>query len=222
MLEAQALAGVLASAVLIDLLVSRVGGELPSDASFLERLRKAAPFALPGVAAVLVVVGASVGLGHGRVAGVTFDPASFALGLARAFGAVARRQLPYVTLPLAVLGGRVDPRAILVFGGLAAAATALQRGDSSLSVLVHLTAGLLGAAVIVRSKDFLAGLLAEGSVYFLVGTVFTSVFDLRLGAWALTPIERTGGPYALALALGLLVATAWLLVRGPRAEPRRA
>lgn len=204
--------------MLIDLLVTRVGGELPASDPFVARLRRAVPFAAPGVAVVAGVIVVSLGLGHGRIAGVAFDPASFALGLARAFGSVARRQLPYVVLPLALLGGRVDPRALVVFGGLASAATVLQRGDSQLSVFVHLAAGMLGAAAIVRSRDFLAGLIAEGSLYFLIGTALTSVVDLRLGVWALTPIERAAGPYALVLAFGLVGATAWML-RRPRSSP---
>lgn len=205
--------------MLIDLLVTRVGGELPTPDSFTQRLRKAAPFALPGLLVATGVVLASLLLGHGRVAGVTFDLASFALGLVRAFGAVARRQLPYVVLPLALLGTRVDPRAIVVFGGLASAATVLHGGGSVLSVFVHLAAGLLGAAAIVRSREFLAGLLAEASVYFLVGTVSTSVVDLRLGAWSLTPIERVAGPYGAVLAAGLVGAAVWVLRWGGAGLP---
>ena len=219
LLEAQALAGILVSAVLIDLLVSRVGGELPNDESFAQRLRAAVPFALPGLAVAALVVATALALGHARIASVSFDPASFALGLARAFGSVARRQLPFVVLPLALLARRVDPRALVVFGGVAAAATALQRGDTPLSVFVHLAAGLLGAAAILRSKDFLAGLLAEGTVYFTLGTLCTSVLDVRMGVWALTPIERLAGPYALALSIALVLVAVLVFPRRERSAP---
>jgi hypothetical protein len=209
-LEAQPIAALLLSAVVIDLLVSRAGGELPTVGSFGERLKRALPWVFPGLASVGLVVAVAVVLGHARLAGASFDPASIGLGLVRALGTVARRQLPFVVLPLALLGARVDPRLLVAFAALATAANAGQARDSVLSVLVQASAAALGAVALLRTRDFLAGLFAETAVLFAVGTLFASVVDVRLGVWSVSPLERATGPYTFALALGLGAVAAWL------------
>ena len=203
-LEAQPLIALIVGAVVIDLLASRAGAELPNDHPLALRLRRALPWALGGAGTVAVVLGAAVVLGHGRLVGASFDPVSVGLGLARAVGTVARRQIPYALVPLALLGPRVDARALVLFSGAAAAAGTLSSTDSRLSTFVVFAAAVFGAVALHATRDFVVSLAAEASVFFAGTTLFSSVIDLRLGAWSLSPLDRTQGPYAAALATCLL------------------
>jgi hypothetical protein len=211
LLQAQPLAAILLSAVVLDLIVSRLGGELSPETPLAARLKRQLPWLLPGFALVSLVVGVALVGGGGRLDSVHFDPTSLVLGVARSFGLVARRQLPFVLLPLLLLRGPLAgssrlgyERGLCVFAALLTAELAYLDGDTKLSVLVQGSAALFGAVVLHRGRDLLGSVFAEGAVFFTVGTLFTSLFDVRLGTHSLAPIDRTESPYAVLLAAGLL------------------
>lgn len=229
-LEAQPLAAVLLSAVVFDLVVTRVGGELPQEQGLAGRLRAGLPFLGLGAGWAVVALGVAMVLGGGRVASVGLDVTSLVLGFARSMGLVARRQLVFALLPLLLVAGpgkrplgtngRRYEVGLCLFAAVITAELAYLDGDTKLSVLVQGAAALFGAAVLHSTRDLLRSVLAEGAVFFTIGTLFASVVDLRLGLAALSPIDRTESPYAVVLALGLVGSAASLPMLAARRERR--
>jgi hypothetical protein len=217
LLQAQPLAAILLSAVVFDLAVSRLGGELPTEQSLSARLRASLPLVLLGIMLVALTLGVALLAGAGRVDAVHADPTSLVLGLARSLGLVARRQLPFVLLPLLLLRApltgpfkAIYQNGLCLFAAVLTAELAYLDGDTKLSVLVQASAALYGAVVLHTTRDLVSSVLAEGAVFFSVGTLFTSLFDVRLGARSLSPLDRTESPYAVVLAAGLVAAAALL------------